>query len=363
VGGLLALALARQGFYVTILDKKDIHHRPSDHRQLAFSLDVLQWIEALGITVDRSPVTQICLSFDQRTEPIVLTAQDGGASAIGAVIPHEALVREMTSRIKSSPLITLHSPSFVQQWHWKEECWQLTLSTGLSLKTSLVIGCDGAHSDVRHFFSPLHSTFSFPQRICLFTFSPLAPEIAYEHFFPKGSLALLPLPQGRGAGIWMGSLEQFQTLHIESCVQEYLRHQGYETPIYVHSRDDSFTPRVQLIEKCIFPRCVLVGDAAQVVHPIAGQGVNLGLRMARALSPHLTHRKGLGLDWGTGLESYQRQWRKASLALQGATTSIVAGYSFVSAPLLWDMTLGCIHLFPSIRQKLARYATWGGDFL
>jgi 2-octaprenyl-3-methyl-6-methoxy-1,4-benzoquinol hydroxylase/2-octaprenylphenol hydroxylase len=360
VGGLLSLALARQGISVIIIDQKDIESIPQDHRQFALSLDVLTWIDSLGIRLEKSPVTEVCLSFQGHKEPLVFTAQEAGSDKIGAIVPYSSLVYDIRSRIKTYPNIRVLSPCQIAQWEWKEAFWQLSLSTGKKLSTSLVVGCDGADSRVRHFFAPSMYKFSFPQRICLFTFSPFAPCVAYEHFFPGGSLALLPLKNGHGAGIWMGSEKDFQKLSLESCVENYLDERGFpHSTITLSSKNNKFVPHLQIMRRCVFPRCVLVGDAAQVVHPIAGQGVNLGLRMARLLSEHISHRKGLGLDLGLSLESYHRQWRKASLALQGATTAIVAGYSLISWSSLWGFTLGCMHAIPSLRQKLASHATWG----
>lgn len=359
VGGLLALALAKKGFSVTILDRRDITYTPEDHRQFAFSLDILRWMEELGLRLNPSFVTQICLSFHKKRDPIVFNAQDSGAPVIGGVVPHGSVVSAIRSCLQSHPTIITHSLASIHQWTWKEAFWELGLSTGKTVITSLVIGCDGANSDVRQFFSPGTYTFPFPQRICLFTFSPLPLHVAYEHFFPGGSLALLPLHEGKGTGIWMGSEKQFHSLDIKSCVETYLQERGYPQSITLINRYDQFTPFLQVIQKCVFPRCVVVGDSAQVVHPIAGQGVNLGLRMARLLAQHLADRKSLGLDWGTGLDPYQRQWRKASLAMQGVTSAIVTGYSLVARPFLWDITLKGIQTFPSIRKKLARHATWG----
>lgn len=354
IGLALGIGLQQKSFSVTLVERF-VPRAGGDNRWFAMSYDVLQWLHTLGVPCAPSLIHTLSLSHSHKTAAVFFRADETGHPYLAGMVASKDLHAQLRHLAHDLPIFC---PAILTQWRERAGGWELTLSSGETLCTPLVIGADGRDSQVRSFFTPSCYRWTFPQKAYVFTFMPLPPLVAYEHFFSGGSLALLPIPQGQGAAIWIGqgSLSSSFSIQTPSMIQAQLEdflHQKVEILELVRP----FDLYLQWVKQKVFKRCVLVGDAAQVMHPIAGQGLNVGLRNAKILISYLYEGKRKGLDWGIELENLQKQWRMPTLAMQAFTTSIVYGLSLLSIPGLWESSAFTMNHFPFLRRWMIEGAS------
>jgi 2-octaprenyl-3-methyl-6-methoxy-1,4-benzoquinol hydroxylase len=350
IGLSLGIALHSLGFSVALVDKAFPREEGNNQRWFTLSYDVICWLQTLGIAEPESLIWKIFLSCEKKSSEITFLSSDIGHPYLGGMMSSTDLHHKLWDLARDLTL-PLFCPSTLMTWRSIPSGWELHLSSGEYLCTPLVVGADGKDSQVRSFFSPSCYRWTFPQKAHLFTFEPMPAFLAYEHFFPGGSLALLPLPQEKGAGISITSGKK------EGDIIEERTGTLLGTKIHTLALSTPFDLHVQWVRQKTFHRCVLLGDAAQVMHPIAGQGLNVGLRNANTLASFLWERKGLGLDWGTGLEEVARSWRMPTLAMQAFTTGIVYGLSLHRIPTLWEGGSFVMNHCPRIRRWIMEWAS------
>jgi len=183
---------------------------------------------------------------------------------------------------------------------------------------------------------------------------------AYEHFRPAGPFASLPLTGNRSSLVWTESATEAARLkalpldvaagEIEAAMGSSLGHVAVEEGL------QSFPLRLQLARAFVAPRLALIGDAAHVIHPLAGQGLNLGLKDVAALSETVIDAMRLGLDHGAAdvLARYQA-WRRFDTSLMAAVTdNLNRLFSNDVAPVraLRDVGLGLVDRMPRLKSAL-----------
>jgi 2-octaprenyl-6-methoxyphenol hydroxylase len=184
--------------------------------------------------------------------------------------------------------------------------------------------------------------------------------VAFEHFRPAGPFASLPLTGNRSSLVWTESTDEagrLKSLSREAAAAEIEAAMGSSLGhVTVEENLQSFPLRLQLAREFVAPRLALIGDAAHVIHPLAGQGLNLGLKDVAALSETLIEAMRLGLDHGAPdvLARYQH-WRRFDTALMAAVTdNLNRLFSNDVAPVraLRDFGLGLVDRLGPIKSSL-----------
>src|SRR6266404_4185823 len=229
---------------------------------------------------------------------------------------------------------------------------------------------DGARSALRAAAGIGVAEFAYAQTGIVCTVSHELPHegVAHEHFLPAGPFAMLPMTDHEGLHrssiVWTERRDLAQAmlaLDDDGFSAEIERRFGDSLGrIHVLGRRWSYPLRLLHAQSYVAARLALIGDAAHAIHPIAGQGLNLGLRDVAALAEVLADAHRLGLDLGTAdvLADYQRWRRFDTLLLIAVTDSLNRLFSTDIAPLrfLRDLGLGAVNRLPPVKRLLMRHA-------
>jgi len=286
VGAALALALEERGKPVLLAQGRDERPAQHDPRILALSFGSRLILERLGVWSEIGPATPIetiHVSHRGAFGRAVLTAAEADLAALGYVVPYAAVQRAMSSRLRLASHITLHAGARAADLEADAESVRVEFEDdAVDVRARLVVIADGGalartltRVDVRDYKQS-----AVVAR--LLTSKPHG-NTAFERFTAEGPLALLPLA-GCYAVVWSmrpARAEQLLSASETRCLEELAAAAGARAgpPVAVAAR--ATHPLVLRVrEKCIAERAVYIGNAAQTLHPVAGQGLNLGLRDA-----------------------------------------------------------------------------------
>jgi len=328
-GPALALALAQGGLRVLVVDARPASARASegfDGRAYALALASQRLLSALGVwpavAAHAQPILGIRTSDGVPPEgaaPFLLGFDHGelDEGAMGFLVEDRHLYAAFLSALEAAPGVTLRSGASVTGQAVDGALVAVTLDTGEVLRAALLVGCDGRASGVAQRAGIRRTGWGYGQTALVGAIRPERPHqgLAHQVFLPEGPLAILPLKDGLASIVWseteanartISALpdEEYRTL-LEARIGHLTGRVTLAGPRF------SYPLNLTLAERYVAPRIALVGDAAHGVHPIAGQGLNLGLRDVAALAEVLAEARARGEDIGAldVLERYQR-WRR-----------------------------------------------------
>lgn len=341
-GGLVGLALAvalskglEGELAVTVVDlgPLDAARLRGDARARALGAASVRFLSAIGVwpvveasaqRVSAIEITDSALADGVR--PTLLT-YDPGVGGDGMVIVEDPpLVRALMAAAKAAPGVTLLPGRRVVALQAQQlSPAVVTLDDGTRLTSPLVVACDGRSSQVRGMAGIKCMGWSYPQAGIVAT---IAHEIghggrAVQHFLPSGPFAMLPLPGTRTCVTWSEDRTEAERLMAADeatfCAALEQRCGGRLGRIRLDGLRQSWPLELHLARSLVGDRVALVGDAARLVHPLAGQGLNLGLRDVAALADVIEDAARAGQDLGVAntLERYER-WRRADGAFSAA---------------------------------------------
>lgn len=293
-GASLALALANIGIENAVFEAvaPETNAQPGfDDRTVALSAASLNILKKLGLEKDlysvAAPIKKIHVSDQGHCGFARIDAEECGVPALGAVIENWQLGQALNQAISNQPLIDYYAPAKVVsiEQSTDDATLRIELNSGTEeVKAGLVVLADGARSPLRqqlHIDAQIND-YKKSAIVCNLTTQLPHQNCAYERFTQDGPLALLPLTQNRMALVWskptMEAKELVELDEIEFAQQLEEAFGARLGKITKVGTRKSF-PLIQLKAETLFRgRCVLIGNAAQSLHPIAGQGFNLGLR-------------------------------------------------------------------------------------
>lgn len=387
-GSLLALAAGETGLSTALIDRvplASLTQAGFDGRTTAIAYTSQRLFAALGLWDELAPVAEpirdIRISdagHDGRASPLFLhfdhreAAEDAETAApMGWIVENRFLRAALLRRLAACPKVELVSPDEVIESQREPHRAELVLKSGRRLTARLIASAEGRFGSMREEAGIGARSWSYEQIAIVLVAHHAEPHrgIAQEKFLPGGPFAILPMTDGpngehRSSIVWTESADlarrlleldepRFQT----EFARRFGDHLGRVAPAGPRW---SYPLRLVHAERYIDTRLVLVGDAAHGIHPIAGQGYNLGVRDIAALVEVLVDAKRLGLDVG-GADTLERyaQWRRAdNLTMVAATDLLNRLFSNDIAPLrlVRDAGLAAVNRVPALRKFFVRHA-------
>jgi ubiquinone biosynthesis UbiH/UbiF/VisC/COQ6 family hydroxylase len=338
VGASLARALAQAGLQVAVIET----HQPPipasgadwDGRIYALSPGSVEFLTACeawqGVDVARTcQVEDMRIFGDDARSALEFSAYEAGLRELAVIVESGQVQAALWRTLHAAPAVEVFSPAVCATLTIHADAAEITLADGRQIAARLVVGADGGDSWVRAQAGIAVDGRPYAQTAVVANFATARPHcgIAHQWFRRDGVLALLPLPGERVSMVWSTHNEHAAELlalapaELAAAVTDAsaatLGELGVITPAA------AFPLRLQRVRELVRPRLALVGDAAHNVHPLAGQGVNLGFRDARELATVLAAR-GACSDCGDYalLRRYERARREDIAAMQLATDTL-----------------------------------------
>ena len=337
VGLVSALALSKGGAGVTLIDRSELAGR-SDPRASYLARSSERLLRRLGVSATGEPVGAILVAEGEPGRPVrsgSLQFEPEG-DALGSVIENDVLREGLLDTLAKSDVVVREEVSVTG---FDTAPGHVTLETDTGPVTSrLLVAADGRASPLRAMAGVGVERHDYGQRALTLTLAHSEPHggAAYQIFFPGGPLALLPLPGNRSSVVWTdtpAAIGAAKSLPADALAAE-LRHRigGTLGDVSVLDAPVDYPLEQRLATDVTADRLALVGDAAHVIHPLAGQGINLGLRDAAALADVVGEAMGLGRDiGGPALAGYAR-WRRGDIGgMATATDAVLHAYRLPGA--------------------------------
>ena len=366
VGAAAALGLARAGHAVTVLEAR-ASLQADDRRTLAIAYGSQQILAGLGAwpdPADVTPITRIHVSQRGRFGQTVLTAEEAAVPALGYVLRYNALVAAQAKALAAMPGVTVVTGATVTAVTpgeavatvtWQQEGQARTLATHLA-----VLADGGRALTTATFGVPREQPYAQVALVAKVSTDQPHEGLAYERFTPQGPLALLPF-EDHYALVWTGTLLVVEGLLALSeaaflaRLQEAFGHRAGQF-LTVTARSH-FPLTLKVVREVTRPHVLCIGNAAQTMHPVAGQGFNLGLRDAAALVAEATGELG-GTDMLGRYRTRRQRDRRVGIA---ATHALVSGFSndWPGWTQLRGQALNAMNLWPWSRRALSRLMMFG----
>jgi 2-octaprenyl-6-methoxyphenol hydroxylase len=294
-----------------------------------------------------------------------LDAAETGVAALGYVVENRALGQALKLALAETKNLTFICPATVEDVAFTESAASVTFRRDGKLETlnaRLVVAADGGTSPVRNKAGIEARRTDYRQTALVTNVTPERPHrnVAYERFTNSGPLAFLPMSENRCAVVWSLTPEKAEALlalddarFLAALQEQFGTRLGRLLRV---GKRAAYPLALTKVSEHIRPRLVLIGNAAHTVHPVAGQGFNLGLRDVAVLAQVLNEAQRTGRDLGelAVLEGYA-DWRKRdNLAISTLTDGLVRTFSNDLAPLSFARNLGlvAVDLIPPAKRAL-----------
>jgi 2-octaprenylphenol hydroxylase len=310
----------------------------------AFLRDLRAWP---GVAARMEPVTRMRIFGDRPGSELGFSAYEAHVSRLATIVEQSALVRALQSAVSGQPQLTQFSPAICAGVSWEASHATLRLESGEELRARLLVAADGADSWLRREARIPVEEKAYGQTAVVANFAISEPHhgVAFQWFRPDGVLALLPLPGNRASMVWSARqdlAERLLSLAPEAlCAEVGVAARNVLGRLAVITPPAGFALRLIRARRMTGPRLALVGDAAHNLHPLAGQGVNLGFQDARELAAVLAAR-GRERDAGSRLllRRYDRARKEDVLVMAAATHGLQRLFNNSVLPLAWARNLG-----------------------
>ena len=333
VGLALACALRHSGLHIVIIERGEPPVRKSLERDCRVSAIVMGNVRILqGIGVwkhlerDAGPMRAMRIWDNQEQGGIRFDASEIGEDMLGYLIENSCTQRAMHKALLESDHVEFCAPAEIKSIEWHDAYVEVQLADGRLMTTPLIVGADGGRSWVRDQAGIGVWQRDYGQKGIVATVRPERGhnDIAFQRFLPTGPLAMLPMTGGLCSIVWStenSEAERLMAMNHDSFLEALNLTFG---PVLGHIDEVGERAAFPLIAKLakhfVRRRIALVGDAAHCIHPLAGLGVNLGLRDAMVLAQEISDAHRFDEDWGdmSVLDRYMKLRMPDVLSVMGS---------------------------------------------
>jgi 2-octaprenyl-6-methoxyphenol hydroxylase len=387
VGLTLASALAGAGIEVVVVDRADPGDQLDaafDGRSSAIARGSQQALTGIGVwprmAAEAQPILDIRVSDGRVGRPpapffLHYDHREVGDVPLGYIVENRWTRAALYAYAAGLPNLTLLAPARLTGVERGAGLVSARLEDGREVRARLAIGAEGRGSELREQAGIRTTRWSYPQSGIVCTVAHEEPHhgVAHEHFLPSGPFAMLPMTDGedgrggwthRSSIVWTERRDLVPTMMAldEAAFAREIERRFGDSLGALRPIGGRWAYPLSLLwaERTVDQRLALVGDAAHGMHPIAGQGLNMGLRDVAALAEVLVDARRLGLDLGAAdvLARYQRWRRLDNLVLVAATDGLNRLFSNDLAPLRLarDLGLAAVGRLPSLKTLFMRHA-------
>ncbi len=369
--GLAAAVAVKQAaphLNVEVIEAAPEHVWQKDERASAIISAATKMLDVLGvwneIAVDAQPINRMIVTDSRTADPVrpVFLTFDGeveDGKPFAHMVPNVAMVRALRGAAERLGISIRHGLMAMGFETSSTRC-TVSLSDGSTIATRLLVACDGVRSKLRDMAGIKTVTWDYGQSGIVATVAHERPHegVAEEHFLPSGPFAILPLTNNRSSLVWTErSAEADRLVASDDLVfeEELQRRFGHKLgEIQVVGGKKAFPLGLTLARAFVAPRFALAGDAAHGIHPISGQGLNLGFKDVAALAETIVEADRLGLDIGAlnVLERYQ-SWRRFDTFRMGVTTDVLNrlfSNDITPIRIARDFGLGVVERLPRLKN-------------
>jgi 2-octaprenyl-6-methoxyphenol hydroxylase len=375
VGASLAAALAPLPLSIAVVEAIPFGTRgqPSyDDRVTAVSFGSRRILETIGlwsaIAPEAQAIRQIHVSDRGRLGATRLFAQEAKLDALGYVVPNRVIGQALSTFLPMQSNISLIAPARLVGFQEQADGLSARLETGAvqhTIGTRLLVAADGANSRIRELLGIAGRSWDYGQSaiICNVSVERPQPEVAFERFTDTGPLALLPMGDERYALVWtveQAQLERVLALDDSAFLDAAAeRFNGRFGRFLKAGKRQSYPLSLVRAESQIKGRCVIAGNAAHSLHPIAGQGFNLSLRDVAVLAETLAEIVRAGGDIGqdarlAGYVAARRRDQTGTVLFTDFLTRVFSN-PLLPVRVLRNAGLLSLELVPSLRLTLMRH--------
>ncbi|WP_419906968.1 ubiquinone biosynthesis hydroxylase [Hoeflea sp.] len=375
IAAAVAIKSAAPHMKIRVVDAAPPDVWRKDQRASAIAAGASRMLTQMGlwreILPQAQPITDMIVTDSRTSDPVrpIFLTFDGEVAPgepFAHMVPNPALVGALRNRAAELD-IEIRQGVTVEGFAADGPVTTITLGDGSTLSARLLVAADGVRSRLRDMAGIKTVHWSYGQSGIVTTVRHERPHNgrAEEHFLPAGPFAILPLPGDRSSLVWTERTEDAERLIKEDDLMfeaELERRFGHKLGALELDGDRrAFPLGLTLAREFVRPRIALAGDAAHGIHPIAGQGLNLGFRDVAALAETIVEADRLGLDIGalSVLERYQ-MWRRFDTFQMGVTCDVLNRlFSNDIMPMraMRDFGLGVVDRMPSLKSFFIRQAS------
>ncbi|MCV6589127.1 MAG: FAD-dependent monooxygenase [Marinobacterium sp.] len=376
VGATLACALGNSNLSVAVLEhqqpKPFVADQEHDLRVSALSVaseNILEMVGAWPGIISRRATPYARLKtweLDEARAATEFDAADSGLNHLGHIVENRIVQLALLERLKAFGNIDLICPAVTQRIEYSPGCSIVRLDDGRELIGRLLVAADGGESRVRQAAGIGVTRWDYEQHALVASVVTDYPQqdITWQQFTPTGPLAFLPLNGPHASLVWYNSPDEVKRLmalsddqFMQTLVDHFPGNLGRINKLLGRA---SFPLRRQHAQEYVREGVVLVGDSAHMIHPLAGQGVNIGLLDAAALAEVLlpAARTGEDISELTLLQTYERSRRKHNLLMMQTMDAFYRVFSNDMAPLklLRNIGLGVAERLGPAKGKVMAFA-------
>ena len=369
VGLLLSLAVSYKKKSLKILlidniniDKDEEYALDLDKRSIALSYYSIEFLKALGLDTFLSehiqPMQEIYISDKGHCAKMRLHSDEVGIPYLGGVIELSVLQSYLLAQVKKLDNVQYDFSVDVKNMHVYQDYIEVIIPNAV-IKTKLLVGADGIHSMVKNRFSFDEVCFDYQQYALVTNVEVTKTEsIAFERFTKEGLVALLPLNKNRYAVVWVGDIKNIKPLSLmnKDLFIHYLYQEfgDYISDLIDVGKMQLFPLHLHYVKNSIAHRTVLLGNSAQNLHPVAGQGFNLALRDIKRLTKVIDEYNDVQLGQYSMLAEYEDSRRNDKTEIIRITHYLVQLFSNSSRLCALGRNMGLISLslMPQLRRRL-----------